>query len=213
MHGASEVMLWQRGAAAVLAAQFLVVALVLGVAGASDLSDTGAGADAATYGYDERLHTATGSGTAGTGKTPTIGTNEGEAHAASGDVGHHYDDGADLAAPSGAGDDLVDLYRAPQPGQATGPLDPADFPGSFANGYPDGRSYWTPNRELADEFTGAYGTDVISVSIPRGGYDAMLDVTKHAPGAGEFPYPGPGGFVEVAIPRWLVPSLNKFGPR
>lgn len=40
----------------------------------------------------------------------------------------------------------------------------------------------------------------------------MLDVLKHAPGAGEFPYPGPGGFVEVAIPRWMVPWLNNFGP-
>ena len=104
------------------------------------------------------------------------------------------------------------MYRAPQPGQATGPLDPADFPGHFANGYPDGRSYRTLNRELADEYSDAYGTDVISVSIPRGDYDAMLDVLKHAPGAGEFPYPGPGGYAEVAIPRWMVPWFNDFGP-
>jgi len=163
--------------------------------------------------YDERVEIAPNQDAVPAMSPTLIATVRDAAGVAPETVPRRYDQSAnDLVAPNGAGDGLVDLYRAPQPGQATGPLDPADFPGSFANGVPDGRSYWTLNRELADEYAGAYGTDVISVSIPRADYDAMFDVLKHASGAGEFPYPGPGGFVEVAIQRWMVRWLNNYRP-
>jgi hypothetical protein len=113
--------------------------------------------------------------------------------------------------PGGGAADDVTLYKGPQKGESTGPLNPKDFPGKFSNQLADGRSYWTLNRELADEYAKLYGTDVIKVTLPRAQYQSMLDVISKAPGAGAFPYQG-GPMIEVAIPRWVIPWLNKFGP-
>ena len=61
--------------------------------------------------------------------------------------------GVDAVAPASvrAGDDVVSLYRAPQRGQATGPFNPADFPGR-GGAVLDGRAYFIPDRELAEAF-------------------------------------------------------------
>lgn len=108
----------------------------------------------------------------------------------------------------GIGDDVVSLYRAPQRGQTTGPLNPADFPGR-GGAVPDGRVYLTPNRELAEVFKKSYGNGIIRIDIPRSSYDRMIKALDGVQDAGVFRYQG-GPLIEVAVPRWLVPWLNKF---
>jgi hypothetical protein len=106
--------------------------------------------------------------------------------------------------------DSVDLFKGPQQGQSTGPLNPADYPGKVGQ-FPDGRAYFTPDKAVAEQWAKQYGTEAIKVSIPRAQYDNMINFLKNVPDAGEFPYPGgAAGQIEVAIPRWLVHWLNKF---
>jgi RHS repeat-associated protein len=107
-------------------------------------------------------------------------------------------------------DDVVDLYKGPQPGQSTGPLNPKDFPGK-AGAVPDGRAYFTPDKALAEQWAKQYGTQPIKVTMPRSAYDQMNNFLKNVPNAGEMRYlGGAAGQTEVLVPRWMIPWLNKF---
>lgn len=107
-------------------------------------------------------------------------------------------------------DDVVELYKGPQPGQATGPLNPKDFPGK-AGAVPNGRAYFTPDKALAEQWAKQYGTQPIKVTMPRSAYDQMNNFLKTVPDAGEMRYlGGVAGQTEVLVPRWMIPWLNKF---
>jgi hypothetical protein len=47
------------------------------------------------------------------------------------------------------------------------------------------------------------------VDMPRSSYERMLQVLDDVPDAGAFPYQG-GPLTEVAIPRWMIPWVNRF---
>jgi hypothetical protein len=100
-----------------------------------------------------------------------------------------------------------------QVGQAVGIENPKDFPGKFRNpcSPPDGRSHRVRNQKFADTYAKPYGKNVIRVSLPRAQYGAVLDAITKAPGASAFPYQG-GPMINVVMPPWIIPWLNKFGP-
>jgi hypothetical protein len=112
---------------------------------------------------------------------------------------------------AGAADDTVSLYRAPQRGQAPGPFDHKDFPGrgGLNTGEPDGRAYFSPDRSVVEPYAKSYGRGTTRVDVPRASYERMLRTLEGVDDAGLYPYQG-GPSMELAIPRWLIPWINKF---
>jgi hypothetical protein len=101
--------------------------------------------------------------------------------------------------------DIVNIYKAPQPGQAGRILksgfNAEDYPGTPGE-VPNGMAYFAKEAELAQEFGESYQDGVIQVSIPSATYNETYAQY-------EARYQG-GPLTELEIPASVVESLNVY---
>ncbi|MBZ8181188.1 RHS repeat domain-containing protein [Oscillatoria salina] len=97
-------------------------------------------------------------------------------------------------------DDIVTIYKAPQPGMGQKLLTQGFHPEDFSDPGGDNLAYFAKQKSLADEYAQYYDEGVLEVDIKKDTYDARIK--QH-----ERPYQG-GPSIEIPIPHEDFDVLN-----